>query len=71
MEYYATGDTVSVNEWTHVAVSYIPDNVLYHDCVTTIYPDPDRNGKVSFLYQWKTCGCPGKCYENRCSAHLR
>jgi hypothetical protein len=55
-EYYITGDTVSVNEWTHVAVTYIPDNVLYHDCVNTIYPDPDRNGKLVFYINGRRAG---------------
>ena len=35
-EYYTSGSTiVSANTWTHVAVTYIPDMVLYHDCVNT------------------------------------
>ena len=55
-EYYATGGTVTPNEWTHVAVSYIPDNVLVHDCDDTIYPDPDRNGRLVFYINGKRVG---------------
>ena len=55
-EYYATGGTVSNNVWSHVAVSYIPDNVLVHDCDNTQYPDPHRNGKLVFYINGKRVG---------------
>tara|TARA_R110000824_G_scaffold2422_1_gene11331 strand:- start:1910 stop:3418 length:1509 start_codon:yes stop_codon:yes gene_type:complete len=55
-EYYATGTTVSANTWTHVAVSYIPYNVLQHDCVDTIYPDPDRDGRLVFYVNGRRAG---------------
>lgn len=55
-EYYATGDTVTPNEWAHVAVSYIPYNVLVHDCDNTIYPDPHRDGRLVFYINGKRVG---------------